>query len=458
MKIMISAAIILTRITTILLRVLGSGGTSMPGKVAMFIRKNLLKDLAEDIKVIIITGTNGKTTTSRIISEMLSTAGKTYFENKSGANLISGITSSFASNCHLNGKPIYNFAVIECDEAAFKTVCPMIKPHSVVVTNLFRDQLDRFGEITHTRNNIVKGLLASPDSIVILNADDSLSYSIHDDITNKTVLFGLNSAPYGDDGNFLSDAPYCIKCKSPYQYEYRTYGHLGKFSCSKCGYSRVEPHIYADEIELNTNSSTITISIDDKSEKATIALPGAYNIYNALSAVAVANTIGISSKNIIDALGTFKSGFGRMEKLILDEVDINVILVKNPASLNQVINYLSSDNTLKKLVLILNDNFADGTDISWIWDVNFEKFTTFSKYLDEIIVAGTRAEELKLRLKYSGLYENDIILIKDYNKVIEKVITSNINKTPVFILPTYTAMFDFRNTLSKKYKIRKFWK
>jgi len=458
MKIMISAAIILTRITTILLRVLGSGGTSMPGKAAMFIRKHLLKDLAEDIKVIIITGTNGKTTTSRIISEILSTSGKTYFENKSGANLISGITASFALNCNLNGKPKCNYAVIECDEAAFKTVCPMINPHSVVVTNLFRDQLDRFGEITHTRNNIIMGLASSPESIVILNADDSLSYSIHDDIINKTILFGLNSAPYGDDENFLSDAPYCIKCKSPYQYEYRTYAHLGKFSCAKCGYSRVEPHIYAEEIELNTNSSTITISMEDEPKKATIALPGAYNIYNALSAAAAAKTIGISSKSIINAFNTFKSGFGRMEKLILDDVDLNVILVKNPAGLNQVINFLSNDKTTKTLVLILNDNFADGTDISWIWDVNFEKITTFSKYLDKIIVSGTRAEELKLRLKYAGFSDKDIILIKDYIMVIEKVITSNIEKTPVFILPTYTAMFDFRNTLSKKYKIRKFWK
>jgi len=458
MKIRISTAIILARITTFLLRLLGSGGTSLPGKAAMIICKNLLKILAENIKVIIITGTNGKTTTSRIISEILKTSGKTYFENKSGANLISGITASFASNSFLNGNPKFDYAVIECDEAAFKTVCPMIKPHSVVVTNLFRDQLDRFGEITHTRNNIVKGLTASPSSIVILNADDSLSYSIHDDISNETILYGLNSAPYGDDGNFLSDAPYCIKCKSPYHYEFRTYAHLGKFICEKCGYSRVDPHIYANEIELFTNFSKITISINNKVEKATIALPGAYNIYNALSAAAAAKSVEVTSKNIISALASFKSGFGRMEKLVLDEVELDVILVKNPAGLNQVINFLSSDDKDKILVLILNDYFADGTDISWIWDVNFEKFNTFAKHLKEIIVSGTRAEELKLRLKYAGFYDSDISIIKDYNKIIKKVISQNNENLPVYILPTYTAMFDFRKTLSKKYKIRKFWK
>lgn len=455
---MISASIILTRITTILLRILGSGGTSLPGKAAMLFDKNILNKLSKNIKVIIITGTNGKTTTSRIVSEILQVSNKTFFENKSGANLISGITATFASNCKLNGKPRFNYAVIECDEAAFKTVCPMIQPESVVITNLFRDQLDRFGEITHTRNNIVKGLSTCPDSTVILNADDSLSYSIHDDINNKVILFGLNSAPYGDDGNFLSDAPYCIKCKSPYSYEYRTYGHLGKFICNNCGYSRVNPQISANKIELLSNSSNITITIDQKTNNAKIALPGAYNIYNALSAAAAAKSIGINLKNIVSGLGSFKSGFGRMEKLVLDNVDLNVILVKNPAGLNQVINFLSSDKTLKKLVLVLNDNFADGTDISWIWDVNFEKISEFANTFEEIIVSGTRAEELKLRLKYAGFSEAAIALEKNYNNLIDTVISQNDKNTPVYVLPTYTAMFDFRKALSKKYKIRKFWK
>jgi UDP-N-acetylmuramyl tripeptide synthase len=458
MKIRFSAAVAAAKVTTFILRILGSGGTSFPGKAAMFFKRDLLQVLAENIKVIIITGTNGKTTTSRITSRILEASGLSYFENKSGANLISGITASFSLNCYLDGKPKHEYAVIECDEAAFRTVCPMIQPAAVIVTNLFRDQLDRYGEITHTRNNIIEGLKSSPSSCIILNADDSLSYSIADEVKNSTVLYGINSPPYGEDSNFISDAPYCIRCKSQYEYDYRVYAHLGGFRCTGCGYSRVVPEIYAEDIQLNPDSSKITLGMPNDSTEATIALPGAYNIYNALAASAAAYVLGIETGVIASALSSFKSGFGRMEHLELDGIDLHMILVKNPAGLNQVINFLSTSRTLKKLVMILNDNFADGTDISWIWDANFEKIISFSDFIEEIYVTGTRAEELALRLKYAGFSSKSINVEKNYNAVIDAVITGNAKKTPVFILPTYTAMFDFRKALSGKYKIKEFWK
>lgn len=458
MKIRTVAAITAVRITTLILRFFGSGGTSFPGKAAMLFQGNLLKSLAEKIKVIVITGTNGKTTSSRITAEILNTAGLPYFENKSGANLLSGITASFAMNCTLNGKPKYEYAVIECDEAAFKTVCPMLNPHTIVITNLFRDQLDRFGEITHTRNNIIDGIKASPGSIVVLNADDSLSYSISDEIPNEVLTYGLDSPPYGSDDDFLSDAPYCIKCKSPYVYGYRTYGHLGDFHCENCGYSRISPNVSADNIIPGPSSTKITIGIYGKISDAVIALPGAYNIYNALSAASAAVSLGIDEHKVIPALSSFKSGFGRMENLKLDGTDVHMILVKNPAGINQVINYMSSDSSIKNIVLILNDYHADGTDISWIWDANFEKFTSFMLTINKIIVSGKRAEELALRFKYAGMNPDIIYMDKDYNSVIDSTITDNTDGLPVYILPTYTAMFDFRKALSKRYKIRKFWK
>lgn len=458
MKIKIIAAILTARITSFFLRLTGSGGTSLPGKAAMFICSNLLEILSKEVRTVVITGTNGKTTTSRILSEILKTSGLSFFENKSGANLISGITASFAANSTLCGKPKYKFAVIECDEAAFKTVSPIIQPETIVVTNLFRDQLDRYGEITHTKNNIVNGIKKSPDSTLILNADDSLSYSIASAVPNKAILFGLDEPPYGEDGDFLSDAPYCIKCKSAYSYKFRTYGHLGSFYCENCGYHRVQPDISVTDIKLNSDSSLVNLHINNVSFKASIALPGAYNIYNALSATAAAYSLGISNDFVINALSTFKSGFGRMEKLILDGVDVNLILVKNPAGLNQVINFLKADSNYKRIVLILNDNFADGTDISWIWDVNFEKFNSFKESIASLIVTGERAEELNLRFKYSGYPESEIILEKDFNRVISRIINDNADKLPVYVLPTYTAMFEFRKALSKKYKIRKFWK
>jgi UDP-N-acetylmuramyl tripeptide synthase len=458
MKIRIAAAIIAARFTTFLLRIIGSGGTSFPGKAAMYFKKDLLKNLANNVKVIIITGTNGKTTTSRITAKILKTAGFSYFENKSGANLISGITASFSLNSTLSGKPKYDFAVIECDEAAFRTVCPLLQPVAVIVTNLFRDQLDRYGEITHTRNNILNGIKESVSSNVILNADDSLSFSIADEIANKTLLYGINSPPYGEDNDFISDAPYCIRCKSPYEYDYRVFAHLGAFRCTACGYKRKSPDVFADDIKLYPESSTITLGIAGEKTSAKIALPGAYNIYNALSAAAAASEIGIKTRDILSALASFESGFGRMERLKLDGTDVNMILVKNPAGLNQVINFLSNDRAAKKIVMILNDNFADGTDISWIWDANFEKIVSFSEYIEDLYVTGTRAEELALRLKYAGYDVDKIIIEKEFAAVIEVIIPENKHNTPVYILPTYTAMFDFRKALAKKYKIRKFWK
>ncbi len=458
MKISIIIANIVTRISTFLLRIIGSGGTSLPGKAGMVFKRNLLQLLSNNIKVVLITGTNGKTTTSRIIAEIMKKAGFTYFENKSGANLISGITASFSLNSTLTGNPKYDYAVIECDEAAFKTVCPMIKPHTIVVTNLFRDQLDRFGEITHTLNNIFIGIKASSDSVVVLNADDSLSFSLAETISNKIILFGLDSPPHGSDSDFLSDAPYCIRCKAPYTYEYRTYAHLGKFFCSNCGYHRHQPAISAGNTTLLQNSSKIDLVIHSQVYSCLLALPGAYNIYNALSAVAAADSFLIKHEVIVAALSSFNSGFGRMEILDLDGTAAHMILVKNPAGLNQVINFLSTDSTRKLLVLILNDNYADGTDISWIWDANFEKIKSFSDTLDKIIVSGIRAEELKIRLKYAEFDENEIILEKNYKKLINFIVSDTADSIPVYILPTYTAMFDFRKALSKKYKIRKFWK
>ncbi|MFO7611797.1 MAG: MurT ligase domain-containing protein [Clostridia bacterium] len=458
MKFKIFSAIIIAKTMTLILRLFGSGGTSLPGKAAMMVKGDLLSYLSKDVKTILITGTNGKTTTARIIAEILKISGKTYFENKSGANLISGITATFAVNSSFNGKINCEFAVIECDEAAFKTVGKHINASLVIVTNLFRDQLDRYGEITHTLNGIIDGIRSSRNAVLILNADDSLSYSIKGSVPNETFLFGMDSPPYGQDTDFISDAPYCIKCKGRYAYDFRTYAHLGGFRCPECGYQREKPDYSADEISLGSSFSKAVFSLKGRSFRARVALPGAYNIYNALAAAAAAGELGIRDKFILDGISTFRSGFGRMEVLSLDDISVHMILVKNPAGLNQVINFLANDPALKILVMILNDRHADGTDISWIWDANFEKISAGADKFDRIILSGTRAEELLLRFKYSGIDVTGISATKSYPDVILKAIDQNTAKLPVYILPTYTAMFDFRKALSRKYKIKKFWK
>ncbi len=459
MKIKVIAAVAAVRISTFLLRLIGRGGTSLPGKAALFINRDMLSFLSKDVKTIIVTGTNGKTTTSRILGQMLKQSGRSYFANSSGANLISGITAVFALNCKWNGIKKYDYAVIECDEAAFKTVAGMIKPAVVVITNLFRDQLDRYGEITHTLTSLRTGILSSPGSTLIINADDSLSYSLALDTPNKTLLFGINSPPHGADTDFVSDAPYCIRCKGKYTYSYRVFAHLGSFKCEQCGYKRAEPDYSADSIVIGPSGSSSKFTCSDGEFTVDIALPGAYNVYNALAAFTAASHIGIKKDVIISSLSSFTSGFGRMEELVLDDVVLKIILVKNPAGLNQVINHLTANALAGILVMILNDKHADGTDVSWIWDANFEKLAASSSLFTKIIFSGTRAGDLDLRFKYA-LKESTGLkteVITDYEDVIKEAILNNGKKQPVYVLPTYTAMFEFRNRISRLYKIRKFW-
>lgn len=454
MKFRMALALIIGKSLIKFLRITGSGGTSLPGKIALSICPEILSVLSENITSIIITGTNGKTTTSRIVSEILGNAGLTFFENKSGANLISGITTTFIENHHMNK----SHAIIECDEAAFKTVSKHLNIGFVLVTNLFRDQLDRYGEITHTLSNIQEGIDNCRKAVVCLNADCSLSSSIRDKIENKVVFYGVD-IPFDNAGETLSDAPYCIKCKNKYQYTYTTYGHLGGFYCPSCGYRRTPPDISVTKIrEINKNDSKVVISFSGRNHETTVNLPGEYNIYNALAALSIGYSMSIDEHSMIGSLATFTGGFGRMENIMLNHVDTHIILVKNPAGLNSVINYLNNLKENMILTIILNDNFADGTDVSWIWDVNFENLLPVLDRIKRIHVAGIRFDDMALRLKYAGIDQSRIMKVDSYNQLISEISDDKNMECTSYILPTYTAMFDLRMRLTKKFGLKNFWK
>lgn len=230
MKIRTFFAVLLCKLARGLLRLLRRGGTAFPGRVALKVYPQVLGVLSRGVRVILVTGTNGKTTSSRMIEQAFADAGLNYFANRSGANLISGITAEFAMHSTLTGRPKCQFAVIECDEAASKTVLKYLKPEVIVATNVFRDQLDRYGEITHTLNNIIEGIRHTPESVLCINADCSLIASIPEHVPNPVVRFGVNVPLGGDDLTEISDAPHCIHCKTEYVYDYRTYGHLAHFA------------------------------------------------------------------------------------------------------------------------------------------------------------------------------------------------------------------------------------
>ncbi|MGI6204310.1 MAG: MurT ligase domain-containing protein [Anaerovoracaceae bacterium] len=457
MKARVVLAVCAGKIVKGLLRMMGRGGTQLPGKIADSICPDLLRYLSADVRTIIVTGTNGKTTTSRMIEKTLQDSGIDYFENKSGANLLDGITAAFIENAASSGKPKKKFALIESDEAAFKKVGLYADPELVLVTNVFRDQLDRYGEVTHTLNNIRTGVANSPNAKIVLNADCSLTASIAEDIEDKRriTFYGVNVPIYKHRVKEQSDAPYCIHCMHEYEYEYITYGHLGKYRCPNCGYSRPDPDVSVDEVKVSdADHSEITISAGGISYDAVINLPGGYNIYNGVSCAAVAYALGLDTGTAANALSDFECGFGRMEKFRLGDAETRMILIKNPAGCNQVLNFLSNIDEESVFTVCLNDNYADGRDISWIWDADFEVLASMQDKLRYIFVSGIRADDMAMRFKYAGIDTSKIIVIKNMEKLLEEISKQTV---PVYIMPTYTAMMDLRALVSKRFGYKNFW-
>ena len=436
------------------MRLMGRGGTSLPGKLAMKVSPDLLGELSRNVATIIVTGTNGKTTTTRMMGQCLSDAGIDYFTNKTGANLMSGILTEFCMNSSPAGKPKRKYALIECDEAAFRQTGKYLNAKLVLVTNVFRDQLDRFGEVTHTLSCLRDGIDDSKNAIICLNADCSLSVSLADGLDREIIYHGSNIPLSEKSIPEVSDATQCIRCKGNYTYTYRTYGHLGGFRCEKCGFQRPNPFVAVVEVvKLDQLQSDVVIEIDGKAYPFSINLPGGYNIYNAAGTVAAAYKLGISSEVIQSALSTFKGGFGRMESFFVNEKRYQIILVKNPAGCNQVLTYLAEIDTPIALVICLNDLFADGTDTSWIWDVNFEMLEALD-CLESLYISGTRADEMALRLKYAGVPLEKMTVEKESSKLLDRL---GEQSSDVYIVPTYTAMLELRDIICKKYGLDNFW-
>ena len=447
-------AIIVCKLTRLALRILGRGGTALPGKLALRVCPDMLSKLSRGVTTVMVTGTNGKTTTCRMLERMLTDAGHVLFANRSGSNLERGIAADFAANASIFGKPRRRFAVIECDEAAFRRVCGEVKPAVVVVTNIFRDQLDRFGEVTHTLDCIRSGLDRSPETKVCLNADCSLTASLAMSAPDRLRFFGMDAAL--ETAAAVSDAPRCINCGTEYEYSFHTFAHLGGFHCPGCGFERHEPEVaIISVLDLQPDASVAEIRIDGETFPAAVSLPGAYNLYNAAAAVAAATLLGVPAQLAVSALSQIESGFGRMERFEVNGVETRMILVKNPAGCDRGIDYIGSLGEGVTAVFCLNDDVADGTDVSWIWDASFERLFAEGQTPPALIVSGKRAEDMRLRLKYAGADEAEIRLIRGEAELISAI---GACEGPVCILPTYTAMLPLRATLAGAEGRGEFWK
>ena len=430
-------------------KLLFQGGTNFPGKIALKLDKHILKTIANNYEVILITGTNGKTTTTSMIYSIVKSSNKPVITNNTGANMYTGIVACFISNYSFKKSFEKKIAVIEVDEANVKFVTEYITPSIITITNLFRDQLDRYGEVYTTLKKILEGVEKTPTTTLILNGDESLLGNLN--VKNDIVYYGFGTKVNENKiVDINADAKFCTICKAPYEYNFITYNHLGDFYCSECGYKRPELTYAIDKIvDLNTSGSTVHIN----NKEYYINQPGTYNIYNALCAYSVAKLLGIDDSTIEQSLKTVASSFGRQETLTIEGKEIKIILVKNPAGYDEAVNTINLDKRKINLSLLLNDNYADGKDVSWIWDVNFERLTSLD--INKIMISGIRLYDMAIRLKVAGFSSDSFLLCKDEESLLKEI--KACNGEIVYILATYTAMINLRKFLHVKGYIDKIW-
>lgn len=446
-------AILAGRCVKLAAKILHRGGTAKPGEIALKLCPNLAGILAKDMRIIVITGTNGKTTTARIVEQGLVDAGVDCTANRSGANLLSGITTMLMENCSISGKPRKTVAVVECDEAAFRRAVPQIQPEVILVTNLFRDQLDRYGSMENVLGYIREGIQGAPNANICLNADCSLTASLGGDVENQCFYYGMDEHMGGGAEPEVSAAPNCIRCGTKYEYDYRVYGHLGGFRCPKCGYARPSSTLTVTElVSRDADSSTVKVLHEDKEYTVRVNLPADYNIYNALGAASALTAFGVSLDSALGSCETFSCGFGRMEKFTYKDMTFRMVLVKNAVGCDQVIDYMSGLDEDFLPVFLLNDKAADGTDISWINEAGFERLA--EKHGSKALTAGIRAEDLAQRLVEAGFDADGVVVEKDLDKLVERMVEHGGN---VFVVPNYTAMLEIHTKLAKLCGSKEFW-
>ncbi len=459
MSVRLSAAVAAGQAAAALSRRFGlGGGTVIAGHVAQRLDPRALQTIAASLPsgCLVVSGTNGKTTTSRLLASMLTLSGLRPLHNRAGANLITGLTTAVVENAGPLGRPRAGIGVFEVDEATVPGAVAEVVPRLIVLTNLFRDQLDRYGEVEFVASLWRKMIETLPPSTtLILNADDPIVASLGRGREN-VIYFGVESSDVGTgETPHALDARLCAFCGAPYEYLSNFYGHLGHYRCTSCGWRRPDPDIRITKVETHGDrGSRVTVQTLAQTFDLDVKLPGLYNIFNALAATACATALDIPSRVIQQGVERFEAAFGRLERVLIEQRELLLALVKNPVGFNEVLrSVLPVDGTFQ-LVLAINDLFADGTDISWLWDVDFE---VLAERPISIVCTGLRADDMAVRLKYANVERHRIEVEPDLTRALELALAKTEPGETVYMLPTYTAMLETRKLLRKTGYVRGFW-
>lgn len=435
-RIRLGIAVAVAKTVTAVVKGLRLGAASvLPGEIARRLHPRLLPLLCGQVRrgVILVVGTNGKTTTSLLLRTILERQGAKVTHNTTGANLINGLITALLADANLFGTLKADYAILEVDENILPLVLKDCRPRAILALNLFRDQLDRYGEVDTISRRWQGSISPLPtDTLVILNADDPTLSHLGQQLPQRVVYFGLSEPElYLEEIPHAVDSIYCPKCGASLDYRGVYLSHLGDFSCPSCGFKKSNPAFHSHDWPQ--------------------ILIGVYNKYNTLAAGLVAQELGIKDREIFETVQGFKAAFGRAEELEIEGKKVRILLSKNPVGMNETIRAVADILQKEKsstTLLVLNDRIPDGTDVSWIWDVDTEKLTPLGTTL---VVTGDRLYDMALRLQYSQdslAYPVNLIVESDLKKALQIALNNTKNEETLHILPTYSAMLEVREILT----------
>jgi UDP-N-acetylmuramyl tripeptide synthase len=435
------------------------GGTTLPGRALLRLDPEAIARLGNGLdRTTLVSATNGKTTTAGMIAALLEADGRDPVHNRAGSNMTWGVATALLEQRGSEG-------LFEVDEAWLPRVASQLDPTLVVLGNLFRDQLDRYGEMEALADEWAGVVERGAGSTrFALNADDPLIADLGRDSEERrregVVYFGIDDPSQAlPELQHAFDAKHCRRCGHPYAYERAFVGHLGHYSCPHCGARRPAPEVAATKIELRgMEGSRSRVRVPSGEIELSLPVPGLYNVYNALAAVAAGIELGIDPERIATALGSMRAAFGRVETIDVGGAPVSILLIKNPAGANEVLRTLrleagEGDGDGIDLWIALNDRIADGRDVSWVWDADFE---LLGGSVRRVTCAGTRAPEMALRLKYAGWPEERIVVEPEIEASLDAAVAAAPGR--LFALPTYTALLELRKLLSSRGLAKEFWR